>query len=278
MLSIDERSSGVFPFASWRRMQVSTPHTQSRMSDLTATIADITQEATRIIDAANAEGIHLRLLGGLAIYFQSPSARSEERLKRRYNDLDFVTLSKWGAKTKTLLANLGYSGNKTFNALHGHQRLLFWDDQHGRQIDIFIDRMQMCHTIDFRSRLHLDQRTLSLADLLITKLQIVEINEKDLIDVLAVFHDHDVVDNEQGINSDYIASLTANDWGLHKTLDVNLKKAQAFALERNFPTHIPERIDALVAVLEARPKSFAWKARAVVGERVRWYELPEEPR
>ncbi len=248
------------------------------MSDTSSPIAEITEEALRIIDTANTEGIPLRLLGGLAIYFQCPGARSHERLQRPYNDMDFVTLSKSGAKTRALFAKLGYTANKTFNALHGHQRLLFWDEQHGRQVDIFIDRMQMCHTLDFRSRLLLDQRTLSISDLLLTKLQIVEINEKDIFDTIALFHDYDIVDNEQGIHAGYISGLTSNDWGLYKTLALNLQKTRAFAAAYKFPSYVTERIDALVAAIEARPKSLSWKARAVIGERVRWYELPEEAR
>src|SRR6266550_2238987 len=132
-------------------------------------ITEITEEAVRILEAAQAENIFLRLVGGLAIYLQSPSAKTHEQLKRSYKDLDFVTLSKHNAKTKALFTKLGYAGNKNFNALHGHQRLLFWDEQHERQIDIFIDRMQMCHTFDFRNRLNIDPRTLSISDLLLTK-------------------------------------------------------------------------------------------------------------
>jgi hypothetical protein len=248
------------------------------MSDTLGPNPEITEEAVRILDAASAEGISLRLLGGLAIYLQSQSARTHEQLKRSYKDLDFATLSKFGAKTRMLFAKLGYTGNKTFNALHGHQRLLFYDDQHGRQVDIFIDRMQMCHNIDFRSRMHLDERTLSPADLLLTKMQIVEVNEKDLLDVVALFIDYDLEDNDQGIHSQYISRLVSNDWGLHKTLNLNLKKTKAFSIERDFPEYVTERIDALLAKMEAHPKSLAWKARAMVGERVRWYELPEEPR
>jgi hypothetical protein len=248
------------------------------MSDTSSPIAEISEEALRIVDAATEEGIPLRLLGGLAIYIQSPSARSHPLLQRSYNDLDFVTLSRSGTKTRTLFTTLGYSANKTFNALHGHQRLLFWDEQHERQVDIFIDRMQMCHNLDFRSRLQLDQRTVSISDLLLTKLQIVEINEKDIFDIIALFHDFDVGSSEQGISSDYITGLTANDWGWYKTLEVNLHKTHAFALEHNFPSYVIERIDTLLAAIEARPKSLGWKARAVIGERVRWYELPEEAR
>ncbi|GAC1567586.1 MAG: hypothetical protein NVS3B14_14090 [Ktedonobacteraceae bacterium] len=250
----------------------------SMVNDTVGPIEEITGEAVRVLDAANAEGIPLRLLGGLAIYLQSPSAKSHELLKRSYKDLDFATLSKHTGKTKALFAKLGYTANKNYNALHGHQRLLFWDELHGRQVDIFVDRMQMCHNIDFRSRLNIDDRTLSLADLMLTKLQIVEVNEKDMLDVVALFIDFDVEDSEKGIHASYISSLIANDWGLHKTLDINLKKMKAFAAERNFPDYVPARIDKLLTQMEKHPKSLAWKARAMLGERVRWYELPEEPR
>ena len=126
--------------------------------------------------------------------------------------------------------------------------------------------------------MYVDERTLSPADLLLTKMQIVEVNEKDLLDVVALFIDYDVVDNDRGIHSQYISKLVSNDWGLHKTLDLNLKKAKAFAVERRFPEDVATRIDTLIAHIEAHPKTMSWKARAMVGERVRWYELPEEPR
>jgi hypothetical protein len=248
------------------------------MNDTTSPIADITEEAVRIIEAAHTEEIPLRLLGGLAIYFQCPSAKSDPRLSRPYKDMDFATLAKWSAKTKALFARLGYTSNKTFNALHGHQRLLFWDVEHERQIDIFIDRLQMCHNLDFRSRLHIDNKTLSLADLLITKLQIVEINEKDIIDVITLFTDYAVNKSDQNINEGYMAGLTSIDWGLYKTLTLNLHKIKVFASEHDFPAHIAERTDTLTAALDASPKSMGWKARSIVGERVRWYELPEEAR
>jgi len=253
--------------------------TNIRMIDETVgPLAEINGEAVRVLDAANADGVQLRLLGGLAIYLQSPSAKANEQLKRAYKDLDFVTISKHTAKTKALFAKLGYSANKNFNALHGHQRLLFWDEQHSRQVDIFVDRMQMCHNIDFRSRLAIHQQTLSLADLMLTKLQIVEVNEKDMLDVMALFLDFDVDNSEAGINVGYISSLMAGDWGFQKTLEINLKKMKAFAVERGFPEYVPERVDKLLAAMEKQPKSLSWKARAMVGERVRWYELPEEPR
>lgn len=248
------------------------------MSDTNAPVADLKEEAARILAAAEADKLPLRLLGGLAIYFQCPSARSDARFQRVYKDVDFVTLGRWGGKTRTLFTRLGYTPNQAFNALHGYQRLLFWDTPHQRQVDIFLDRMQMCHTIDFRSRLHIDTCTLPPTDLLLSKLQIVEVNEKDLVDTMALFQDHRVQTDDEGLNSAYLAHLAASDWGLYKTVMTNLHKAHAFALERSFPGDIPARVSTLCEIIEAQPKSLSWKARAMIGERVRWYELPEEPR
>lgn len=244
------------------------------MSETNTPVADIQEEAARILVAAESDGFPLRLLGGLAIYLQCPSIQTDTRLQRAYKDFDFVTLGKWGAKTKALFTRLGYAPNQAFNALHGYQRLLFWDTAHERQVDIFIDRMQMCHNLDFRARLQADPRTLSLSDLLLTKLQIVEVNEKDLVDTMALFLDHDVLASDR----EYIPRLTAADWGLYRTLTINLDKARAFAIEKAFPDHLSTRIESLLAAIEAHPKTLAWKTRAMLGERVRWYELPEEPR
>jgi hypothetical protein len=248
------------------------------MSEITGPLADIKEEAARVIESARLEGFPLRLLGGLAVFYQCPSAVSDARLSRQYKDLDFATLGKWGGKTRALFARLGYESNKNFNALHGHQRLLFWDSKHERQVDIFIDRMQMCHNLDLRARLLIDERTLSLSDLLISKLQIVEINAKDISDIFTLLTDYDVADHDRAINAAYISRLTANDWGLQKTLSLNGEKLKALAIEQNYPPQVLARLEQLNAAMEKAPKSMGWRARALVGERVRWYELPEETR
>jgi hypothetical protein len=113
---------------------------------------------------------------------------------------------------------------------------------------------------------------------LLTKLQIVEVNEKDLLDIMALFQDHAVQANDKGLNAAYLARLAASDWGLSRTMMATLQKAHTFALAESFPRQIPARISALCEAIEAQPKSLSWKARAMVGERVRWYEVPEEPR
>lgn len=241
---------------------------------------DILQEALIILEVARGEGIPLRLLGGLAIHLQCPSVQRDSRLQRTYQDLDFVTASSMSAKTKALFLKRGYVENKTFNTLHGYQRLLFYDEERGRKVDIFLDRMQMCHTLDFRARLSLTSRTLPVTDLLLTKLQIVEINEKDILDAIALFIDHppDAINQVSALDSAYIAGLAAQDWGLYKTCRLNLEKIQFFARERTFPDHVPACIQQVLAAIETAPKTLKWKTRALIGERVRWYELPEEHR
>lgn len=246
------------------------------MSETHGPLADILQEAHRLLAYADAERIPLCLLGGLAVRLRCPIIEQDARFQRPYADLDFVTLSQWNGKVKALFVRAGYEGNKSFNALHGYQRLLFYDEQHQRKIDIFIDRMHMCHTLDFRHRLSIEKDTLSVSDLLMTKLQIVALTEKDMLDTTALFNDHAVVNDESGINATYISGLVGQDWGLYRTFEINLKRMQGFVVEHAFPPRISERIQALQAAMENCPKTARWKMRAIVGERMRWYEEPEE--
>ncbi len=242
-------------------------------------LANIEQEARRIVAAAEAQGITLRLLGGLAIRLHAPSA-THRALERAYPDIDLATDARSQA-VESLIAGLGYAPDRQFNLLHGSSRLLFYDESHGRQVDVFVGRFEMCHRLPITERLALESLTLPLAELLLTKLQIVQLNEKDLRDVAALLLDHPVGDSDaETINAAYIARLLANDWGLWRTITLNLDKARAFAdssgLDESQKGVIRERIESLLAAIEAAPKSFKWKSRAAIGERKRWYELPEE--
>jgi len=150
-----------------------------------------------------------------------------------------------------------------------------------RRVDIFLDVFEMCHKFDFRDRLELEPRTISVSDLLSTKLQIVEINEKDIKDILVMLLDHDISVEESAdkINASYIAKLCAEDWGIYKTFTTNLNRtpefAQRLSLNDEQRTRIIERAESIRKSIESAPKSMGWKMRATVGERRRWYELPE---
>ena len=221
----------------------------------------------------------VKLVGGAAVNLHSPSAR-QAPLKRKYGDLDFVAPSKQQAAVQKLFDSLGYEGERRFNTLNGHQRLLYLDGVNGRQVDVFIDRMKMCHIIELAGRLGHDGPTLTPVDLLISKLQVYEVNQKDLVDSIALLLDHPVGDHDNDvINATYLAKLTSEDWGLYRTLQLNTERvrnaAKDFDVDR---ARVNERLDEIWSRIESQPKSVRWKMRARVGDRVSWYQLPEEVR
>jgi hypothetical protein len=241
-------------------------------------LADPVAEGRRIAAAAAEREIPLRVLGGVAIALTCPSARRPP-LAREYADIDLTSVG--GAKKDVihLLESLGYAGDKEFNLLHGHRRLFFWDESNQRQVDVFVDEANLCHRIGLKRRIGNVPMTLSLADLTVLKLQVVETNEKDYLDVCALFADHDLTDDDSGIDCAYIAELAASDWGLWRTLRMVAERSERFALELpGFEAGelAAGRLRRLREELDRVPKTRGWKLRSRIGERKRWYELPEE--
>lgn len=239
-------------------------------------------EAERLTTAAQDRGVTAALIGGLGVYVHCSSAHHPP-LRRAYKDIDLATSRAMSQRLTALLEDLGYQPDKRFNALHGGQRLFFWDEPNQRQLDVFVDRFEMCHPIDLRGRLALDPTapTVPLADLVLTKMQVVEINHKDMQDIAALLQDHPLTGDERGINVDYITELTRNDWGLQRTLEKTGERLLDAALLDQLRAPAPrydlaKQLNALVRAMQDAPKSMSWKLRARVGERKRWYELPEE--
>jgi hypothetical protein len=202
-------------------------------------------------------------------------------LSREYKDLDFATTKKKAGDTDKLLRNAGYDPHLTFNAMHARERALFFDDHNGRQVDVFIDSFRMCHQIPLNDRLVGEHLTVPLAELLLTKLQIIELNEKDVRDTVLLLHGHPVDEHDDdAVNGARIASLCAADWGLWRTITANLERCRShvndYELESTDRERITSRFDEILGRIEEEPKSRGWKLRARVGERKRWYELPEE--
>jgi hypothetical protein len=247
---------------------------------VSATLADPVEEAVRITDAAGAAGVALRVTGGVGVALRCPSASSEV-LRRSYADVDTAGRVRQRREITALLTELGYAPDEAFNALHGGRRLFFWDAAQGRQIDVFLDRIEMCHTVDVSQRLDVHARTLPLADLLLAKLQIVETNRKDLLDIVTLLHDHDFTDGEEGLNLSYLAGLAGADWGLWRTTTMIAERAAQFARELDGfdgATRVHDQVRVYLEGLEAAPKTRGFRLRARIGDRKRWYELPEDPR
>lgn len=224
-----------------------------------------------MLAAAGAERVPLRLLGGVAVRLRCSGP------EREFKDLDFATSKKGSGDAQDLLRRLGYEPHVGFNAMNARERLLFFDDAHGRQVDVFVGSFRMCHEIPLEARLEVDSHTVPLAELLLTKLQIIELNEKDVHDALTLLDEHDATDDDTGVNAGRIASLCAADWGLWRTITANLD-AVASHLDRYDVDR--DRVSSRLARLQERitseEKSRSWRLRAKVGERKRWYELPEE--
>jgi hypothetical protein len=202
-------------------------------------------------------------------------------LDREYKDLDFAVTKKAAGNADKLLREAGYEPHITFNAMHARERALFFDDAHGRQVDVFIDSFRMCHQIPLADRLNGGDRTVPLAELLLTKLQIIELNEKDVRDTVLLLYGHPVEERDgDAVNGARIAELCAGDWGLWRTITANLERCRThvgdYELEQSDRDRISRRFDELLGRIEDEPKSRGWKLRAKVGERKRWYELPEE--
>ena len=238
--------------------------------------SDVVAEAQRVLDAAG--DVPLRLLGGVAIAISLPGGLL---LPRPYNDIDFITAKREGPTVAKLFEELGYEGDHQFNGLNGHRRLLFYDLQNERRVDVFVGRFEMCHMWPLERRLTVPGGTIPLGDLLLTKLQIFALNEKDQRDILNLLHAHKLTDHDaDGVNTSYIAGLCAADWGLWRTVTMNVERVrgavQRFELAPHDEEIVVSRLDDLRKRIDAEPKSTKWKLRARVGERVQWYEEPEE--
>jgi hypothetical protein len=241
-------------------------------------LADPIAEAERILEAAEAKKVVLRLFGGVSFYFRCPSAKHRS-LQRNYVDLDFMGHVKQAKTIKQLFIDLGYVGRDRFNAMQ-EQRLIFNDIENKRRIDIFLDVFEMCHKLNLKKRLEDDNKTIPIADMLATKLQIVELGEKDIKDILCLMADYEVGSTDaNAINGAYLAKLCGDDWGIYKTftttLDKVIKEASERTLEDGHSETVRKRAELLRRQIEESPKSFRWRMRAIVGEKVRWYELPE---
>ena len=232
-----------------------------------------------ILDSAKADNIKLRLIGSIAVRMHSESARAQV-IPRALTDIDLVGYSKQYEQIIALFQKLGYTGDEDFNALHGSERL-FFSGKDGLRIDVFLDVLSMSHKLDLRGRLELDYPTVPLTDLLMTKLQIAELNEKDVKDMICLLHDHELADSDalEKINSRYVADLCAEDWGIYKTFTINLNRILIYLDklgENEMRDHTKKQCESLLQKIEAAPKSMKWKMRARVGEKKRWYRLPEE--
>jgi hypothetical protein len=244
----------------------------------------------RILEEADKRKIPLRIIGAIAIRTHSPTFKwIEYDLGRMLTDIDFVGYDKDIKRIRQLFLDLDFREDPAIRAMMSgmgmgkmSKRLIFYEDTLGIHSDVFLDEMKFCHVINFKGRLEVDHPTVPLTEMFLSKLQIVKINEKDLIDSIVLVREHDMgPTDKQTINKEYIAKLFSQDWGFWRTATENLEKIKNFAqsydkLTEEDKKDVVQKIDQLREQIDKQPKSMKWKMRDRVGDKKQWYEDVEE--
>jgi hypothetical protein len=240
-------------------------------------------EVLRIVQASQGGGVTLRLLGSLAFHTHCPRyGYLQAALGRAYTDLDFGAYVRQSRAVGKVLGDLGYRENREVFVVTEGGRAIFDHPGNGLHVDVFYEKLDFCHVIPWEGRLELDSPTLPLAELLLEKMQIVEINEKDVIDTIMLLLEHPLGSGDaETINLDRVAGLCAADWGLWRTTTMNLEKVQALAngyvqLSAEDKSRVASQVEAALARIAAEPKALAWRLRSRVGDRVKWYKDVDE--
>jgi hypothetical protein len=263
----------------------------------------LAQEALAIIEAAQRNGARLRLTGGLAV---RRYATDLDFMDREFSDIDFIGLSRESARLQRAFDGLGYEQDRHVAQATGGAQLqyarrarLLESHDHllerprplaaanvglpvADHIDVFLDVMRMDHDVDVRSRLDIDPVAISPADILLTKLQMGELAEKDVHDIVALLKDVPLgeTDDNAGIDVRRLAGACAQDWGLAFDVNASLETVVAllagFALPEAERTRVSERVTALRAAIARQEKSLRYRLRARVGTRLPWRREIEE--
>jgi hypothetical protein len=238
-------------------------------------------EALRLVDDAEAEGIRLRILGSLAYRIHCPEHLALfDAMERALTDIDFAADRKQTKAIRSFITDRGYAEDQRMTVSTEGSRYYFEHPETGLGVDVFFDELYFCHRIPLRDRLELDRPTISTCDLLLEKMQIVELNLKDVKDTLVLLLEHPVGGNGAGpeeIDADYVADLLSDDWGFYYTVTQNLDKVTRFvsdfdAIGPQQGEVITGRIGQLRDAIEAADKSRRWRMRAKIGPRKKWYQ------
>lgn len=240
-------------------------------------------ELKTILKASDESGILLRVIGSLAFQMHCPEfGYLQAAMGRAYTDIDFAAYSRQTKQISELMAGMGYVENREVFIGSEGERAIFDKSGTSLHVDVFYEKLDFCHTIHWKDRLEVDSPTIPLTELLLEKMQIVEINEKDIIDTIMLLLEHPLgdVDNET-INIKLAAQLCAKDWGLWRTTTMNLEKVKQLAhhytqLSPEQKAKVESQVDAILARLNEEQKPLAWRLRARVGDRVKWYKDVDE--
>ena len=238
--------------------------------------------AENLVDMGSEQGVTLRLLGSLAVIHHIQDRDKLLNLIDRVptHDIDFMGYSKEQTQADRMFINLGYEVDPSvaYSLEYGIQRLIYHHRENEIMAEIFLDQLRMSHTLDFRGRLELDNPTISLIDLLLSKLQIQEITEKDIKDIIVLLSEHDLgSDSRESVDLSHLLSVTSDDWGFYYTAKTNLDIVKQWlgkvdVLESSMSQDIETKLNEIEKSMEEAPKSLRWNLRSIIGTRMKWYE------
>jgi len=245
-------------------------------------VSEAFDESVAVVEEANARGVPLKLIGGQAVRLLCPLFPHRARVDQ---DMDFASVSSAKRSVMDFLAEKGFLGDPRFNLLHGDRQMYFTTADGQTSVDVIMDKLNMCHVLEFKERIDRLPYTLDVTDLLLTKLQIVELNRKDVHDILHLLSGFEVREGDETstVGLGRIGKVVGEDWGWWRTVTGNLQKIVALA-DGEHRDLVPEarhfdpaaQAKLVDGFCQTCPKTMRWKLRAKVGERVQWYELPEE--
>ena len=242
---------------------------------------EFVDEGLRLVSEAETRGIQLRILGSVAYRLQCPNhLHLFDDMARALTDVDFAATKKQNREIREFLIGEGYEADDGVYVASEGTRHIYLHPETKLNVDVFADELYFCHRIPFKGRLEIDSPTISTTDLLLEKMQIVEINLKDFKDTLVLMLEHRLGspdDSNKHIDVGYIVGIMSKDWGFYHTFTRNLRRVPGYISE--FPSITDEqgetirsRMGRLLHTIENAPKSMKWKIRAKIGTRKIWYQ------
>jgi hypothetical protein len=255
------------------------------------------RQALQVVESARSRHVYLRLIGALAVYVHSldtprciSAFKALGRLgegKPTFTDLDLMGYSKQSKETTKLLQSLNFKPDNAVNWWFGKRRMIYYHPQGQFTVDLFLDKLEFSHDVNFAGRLELDYPTITLEDIVLEKLQIHQINRKDIIDLIVLFTGHNVSKGpaENLVDGEYVARTLSEDWGFWYDATTNLTKVKEMLHElsensagitRDEANVATGRVDELLRMIEAMPKTSKWQKTAKVGTKKPWYREVDE--
>ncbi len=234
--------------------------------------------ANNIANEGNKRGVPLRLLGSVAFSIHCREySHFQEKAQRNFTDLDFAAYFSHSKSIRNILETMGFIEDRETAVVYARSRLIYNHSDTGLHIDVFFDKLDFCHPIPWEDRLEIDNPTIPLAELLLEKMQIFQLNEKDVVDTIMLVREHSIGNSDQEIiNAERISNMCSKDWGLWRTITMNLNKVDENLSRYHWLTSedrevVHSRIVEVQRMIDAAPKSLKWTMRNKIGDKIKWY-------